>query len=335
MVLLGKNDSLPYLIYQTTSGTWYSRGKLPNPAGVKFRAIATGPGNGGSLQVLLLGATDSLPYLIYQTTSGNWIWAGHLPAFGSTKFTAIAAGRGNSHQLQVIGLGTTDSLAYLIWQDEGGAWHSGGHLSAFRTTKFRTVTSAGDACCDSDNLLQFILLGANDSLAYQIYQESSGFWGSAAGPITAGWQLIKFSAVAALANGPFPSTADVIGLHIGDGAPYVFATEENTVVCWCGPLGGGAHFSAVAAGIGNSEHTQVIGLGATDGLPYLNWSDGFWYPTTPLPTPNSLPFKTLATGNGNGGSLQVILLGRDNGLPYVLYQTTSGNWIWGDLLPDP
>jgi len=343
VVLLGKNDSLPYLLYQTTSGAWYSRGKLPNPAGAKFSAIATGPGNGGSLQVLLLGATDSLPYLIYQTTSGNWIWAGHLPAFGSTKLTAIAAGSGNSDQLQVMGVGASDHLPYLIWQNGGGGWNWAGHLSAFGTTPLlNTVTSAGSGSSDNSNhLLKFYFLKASDNHPYAIVQDGSdGSW-----HLNANLVDFAFRAPLAADTGNLGlGGVMVVGIAGSPGAaPWAYASYD--VCVWACSTGIGkvppdqiAPFSAVAVGDGNDELLQVIGLGLGDGLPYLTWLDNggsTWHWYGALPNPNSVPFKALATGNGNGGSLQVILLGRDDGLPYLIYQTTSGHWIWGGLLPDP
>lgn len=80
VILLGKNDGLPYLIYKVAGGGWHWGGRLPTPAGQQFSAVTTGNGNGGNLQIILLGETDGLPYLLYQVNSGgSWYWRGLLP----------------------------------------------------------------------------------------------------------------------------------------------------------------------------------------------------------------------------------------------------------------
>src|SRR5690242_6562807 len=84
VIALGMNDSLPYIIYQNSDGSWHWGGRLPDPNGVKFSAIATGLGNPHSdfighaytLQVIATGANDSLPYVIYQNLDASWHWGG-------------------------------------------------------------------------------------------------------------------------------------------------------------------------------------------------------------------------------------------------------------------
>jgi hypothetical protein len=338
VVLLGKNDSLPYLIYQTNSGAWYAKGKLPNPAGVKFRAIATGRGNGdNSLQVLLLGANDSLLYLIYQTPSGNWLWAGRPGPFGTMKFTAIAAGVGANKYLQVVGIAASDSLPYLIYQGSSGTWYWGGHLSAFGTTKFRSVVTAGGG--GDLFYLQVLGLALND-LPYQIAWQDLNPGGWHSGGLlnqSNGGAGVGFRSLSPASGDFFPPEAVLVGPQAGDGSLYAFGSSGAVLGGnpWYGHLACCNRFRAVAAGVGNQEQIQVISLGQSNGLPYLTWMENSqdWHYAGELPNAG-IPFSTLATGNGNMGSLQVILLG-ENGLPYLIYQTPGGAWYWGGQLPNP
>ncbi len=345
MIAIGAKDSLPYLIYQTTGGTWYWHGKLPDPNGVQFSALATGPGNGGSLQVVLIGAKDSLPYLIYQTTSGNWIWHGKLPDPNGVQFSAVAAGPGNNGYLQVILIGAKDSLPYLIWQDGGGGWNWAGQRLDPNGVRFSAI-AAGPTLKQAFTYLEVVGIGATDQLANLIWQDRDGKW-TWWGPMCCTNVPLKaiagdsanFSYYAYGCN-EWAVPWILIGLGANDGLPYAYYINNEDYCAgnlYRGQLPDpGVPFSALAMGDGNNQWVQVIGLGASDGLPYLIWADdtGNWYWHGQLPDPG-VPFSAIATGTGNGGSLQVILIGANDGLPYLIYQTTSGTWYWHGKLPDP
>lgn len=338
VIAIGANDSLPYLIYQTTAGNWHWGGALPDPNGVQFSAVTTGSGNGGSLQVIAIGAKDSLPYLIYQTTSGNWHWFGKLVNPNGVQFRGIAAGSGNNGYLQVVGIGAKDGLLYLIWQNGGGGWNWAGHLSAFGTVQFNAITAGrGVFPVSLDPALLFVGIGASDSLPYAIYQNrSNGAWVSGGRMLDPG---VTFSAVAVGFSNTANYYSQVIALGATDGLPYVIRTDGR--LPWSRSLlpDPGIAFSAFVTGSGNNNNgtQQVIGIGASDGLPYNIWNDNTtWWWGGQVPDPNGIQFKNIGMGPGNNGYLQVIVTGVSTGIPFLIWHDNSAaSWFWGGQLPDP
>lgn len=332
VIAIGAQDSLPYLVYQTTSGNWYWAGNLPNPNGIKFGAVATGRGNGGSLQVIGIGA-DGYPYLIYQTTSGNWYWAGRLPS--DVRFRAIATGAGNGGSLQVIGIGRDDLLPYLIYQTTGGSWHWGGRLPSAAGIQFFDVRTGRVRLQGSTELhLGAISLGfgfpstGRPYLIAQDVQSGTWYWKGAID------EAAEFTTVATGPGNGSTLFSQVIGL-LGNGLPLGLGQTGTGDWAVVGLPHHDVPLKAIATGLGNNGYLQLIGVGASDGLPYLMWYDNSaWNWRGLLPNPG-VPFSAIATGKGNGGSLQVIGIGANDGLLYVVYQTTSGNWYWGGKLPSP
>jgi hypothetical protein len=359
VIALGMNDSLPYIIYQNSDGSWHWGGRLPDPNGVKFSAIATGLGNPHSdfighaytLQVIATGANDSLPYVIYQNLDASWHWGGKLPDPG-VRFTAVAAAINRQPYLQVVGIGATDKLPYLIWQDGGGNWTWAGKLLNPNGVQFASVVAGKSWDCSGYCPDLWVMgLGAQDHLPYLVWQDPYGNW--------TWWGLTNnapFSTISGDSsfvpaydcdvNGsgnPYDSpTWQVVGIGATDSLPY-----DNFLENPCNSNffdlhhsllpDPGVKFASTTIGWGNYGQVQVVGIGARDGLPYLIWQEngGTWHWGGALPDPG-VPFKAPATGTGNGGNLQVILLGANDGLPYLIYQVnSSGTWHWAGKLPDP
>ncbi|MEI4878437.1 hypothetical protein, partial [Klebsiella pneumoniae] len=66
-----------------------------NPGGTPYSAVATGLGNGSTLQAVFLGANDKQPHLIWQDPGGTWHHYGALPSPYAAGYVAIATGAGN------------------------------------------------------------------------------------------------------------------------------------------------------------------------------------------------------------------------------------------------
>jgi hypothetical protein len=180
VILIGRDDGQPYLIYQDTGGTWHNYGALPNTGNTAFATVAAGVGNQNQLQVVCIGGADGQPYLIYQDPGGGWHYFGALPNTGNTAFVTVAAGVGNQNQLQVVCIGKADGQPYLIYQDAGGGWHYFGTLpnpsktppgSASPTAFASVATGVGN-----DKQLQVICTGLDDGKPSLIYQDPSGGW---------------------------------------------------------------------------------------------------------------------------------------------------------------
>jgi len=301
------------LLYQVSpTGNWYWRGVLPDPGGVKFRALATGIGNDndldgtvgqGNLQVLGIGSADRLTYLIYQERgSGNWYWRGRLGAWPtgiSHTFTEAA------HGIHEVG--------YHYWE----------------------------------NMSMFLV--GDDGVPYWLYQDYQGNWGGytwlpEAPPV----QLRSLATVDVPGNGFIDPM--VFGLGVDDASPYWMVSAYWCYLgcyqqwAWRGPLPNpqGVRFRSLVADWGNDTHVQVVGLGE-DGFPYLIWKNnpwedpnfGDWYWGGLLPDPG-VSFSAIAIHQGNNGNLQVIGIGANDGFPYLIYQvSSSGNWYWAGALPNP
>jgi len=350
VITLGAQDSLPYLSYQNSDGTWTWYGQLPDPNGIKFSALATAPGNPRCcfssdwfLQVVTLGATDGLPYVIYQDFNGAWHWGGQLPDPG-VRFTAITAATNAQPYVQVTGIGATDQAPYLIWQDAGGTWHWSGKLPDPPEIPFASVASgtaeSSTFLDDPPPYLQVVGLGAQDHLPYLVWQNDNGnwYWGGQVSGVPL-WAIAGDSTEQELLglNDQELSVWTLVGLGESDSLPYaIYITPDGPV----GPRGGsdyppdpGIRLKSIAIGSGNDRQLQVIGIGARDSLPYLLWQErsGTWHWGGELPSSSGGyqdKFKALATGTGDHNNLQVILLGANDGLPYLIFQD-NGTGHWG------
>jgi kumamolisin len=110
ILCIGKNDGLPYLIWQNQQGAWSNFGVLPDPNKTPFYAAATGIGNGGNLQAVCLCKDDPTntqptglpdpsgqPYLIWQSSiTGTWSSFGFLTTASIT--AASAARKAGNHK---------------------------------------------------------------------------------------------------------------------------------------------------------------------------------------------------------------------------------------------
>ncbi|MCG8463821.1 MAG: hypothetical protein MI750_03080 [Xanthomonadales bacterium] len=130
VVLLEKNSGHPYLIWQdNNNGAWASPGMLPNPAGLRFVALAIASGNAGNLQVVLIEKNSGHPYLIWQyNPNGDWSVPIALPNPDGISYRAVTLGNGNANRLQAILTRKDTGKPYLIWQDNAGYWHYHGCL---------------------------------------------------------------------------------------------------------------------------------------------------------------------------------------------------------------
>lgn len=184
VVLLGRDDSQPYLCWQdNATGIWSAPAPLTTSShAAGFSTFALARGNAGNLQLVALGADDGQPYLYWQNnTTGAWsgpqLLVGPTPHPGG--FTALALAPGNSGNLQLIALGAKDRQPYLYWQAAGNGIWSG-------PTPLAPVTHAAGfslvaACPGNSTNLQVILLGADDHQPYLCWQASgNGIWSSLA-----------------------------------------------------------------------------------------------------------------------------------------------------------
>jgi hypothetical protein len=200
VILIGKNDHLPYLIWQDSkNGGWNWYGRLPG--NVPFESVTVARGNNDSLQVIGIGLNDHLPYLIWQDSkNGSWNWYGRLP--GNVPFESVVSARGDNNNLQVVGIGKNDHLPYLIWQASGnGSWNWFGILPG--NVKFESITIARG----NNQNLQVVGIGEQNHFAYLIWQNAA----------TGGWNWY----------GALPSSGPL--------APYLAAAQGNSdnlqVVC--------------------------------------------------------------------------------------------------------
>lgn len=306
----------------------------PPPPPVPYSTVATGFGNGGSLQVILLGEKDSLPYLIYQTTGGTWYSRGRLPDPAGVKFSAIATGRGNGGSLQVLLLGARDSLLYLIYQTTSGTWYWAGHLAAFSSTKF-TGIAAGSG---NQDYLQVIGLGASDHLPYLIWQDGGGGW-NWAGHLSV-FGTTQLSTVTSADRGNLTDLRFYF-LQASNGYPYQI-WQSGADGGWHALHNTFANFSfkaPLAADTGNFPADVVVFGRGQDNLLYAFGDNlcGFYYCENPWygQLPGGVPFSAVAVGDGNDQLLQVIGLGLSDGLPYLTWGDKYGNWFWHGALPDP
>jgi len=284
VILLGKFDGRPYLIWQSNSnGAWHWYGQLPNPNGVGFSTVATDDSN---VTVFGVGASDGLPYRI-DLAGTSWYWFGQLPDPDGVHFSAVATTHCNPitcSLTELIGLGASDGLPYRITQLLNGTWSWSGQLPD-PGIGFRAIATGIGGPNENP---QLIGLRASDGLPYLIYQvNQNGQWywfGQLPDPIGAG-----FSAVATGKGNN--GNLQVILLRNGDGLPYlIYQVNGSGSWYWSGQLPdpSGVGFSAVAAGRGNNGNLQVILLGANDGLAYLIYQvsgSGNWYWGGLLPTP--------------------------------------------------
>ncbi len=348
VVGLGLNDSLPYLLFQQTLGTWTWAGALSSIASngsgvVPLRSLTMANGNSGNLQVIGLGQSDDLPYLIWQNSSGQWIWAGLLPYQDSptpVPFQSLATGLGNAGLLQVIGLGLSNNLPYLAWQDSKGGWHLQGEIGSFAKNGSGICALKSIAIGPGNNKqLQAVCLGAADNLPYLIWQDSSGHWywaGAISSLVSNGNDVVPLSSVVIATGNDVQLQA--IGLGLNDNLPYLIWQDPKGGWHWYGALPNpdSVQFSQVFTG--NNDTLQVIGLGLADNLPYLIWQDsaGTWtwsgaIQCTP-PPPQPLAWSSLETGNGFNAQMDIIGLGAANGLPSLVYQTPDGQFHGGGVM---
>jgi len=287
--------------------------------------------------VTALAASVSVPHLIWQNTAdGAWNWYGALPN-GATPvaFSQVATGGGNGN-LQAIGLGANDALPYLIWQSNAdGAWHWHGTLpnASNPVTFSQFVTGVGNG-----GNLQVVGLGANDGLAYLIWQNNANGTWNWYGSLPNSSEPVAFSQIV---TGAGNENLQVIGLGAAEPfLPYlIWQNTADGAWNWYGVLPNVSNpvgFSQIVTGVGNGN-LQLIGIGAKDGLPYLIWqnnANGAWNWYGALPNASSpVTFSQIATGVGNG-NLQLIGLGSD-GLPYLIWQNNvNGTWNWYGVLPN-
>jgi hypothetical protein len=357
VILLGASDGFPYLIWQSfAEGTWHWYGRLPNPNGIRFRAVATGNGDRGNLQVVLVGESDGLPYLIWQSHSdGTWHWYGKLPNPNAVQLSAVATGvladfyKVDDSHLWMPGLGATDGLPYAFKQYGGGNWAAPAKLPGSVP-----LSSLASIQLPGGDVVPFLFgVGAADKLPYEMEMHSTycgsyndsyrcTFWRwDGPMPNPAGVQLRTLTA--AFGDG---GRAQVIGLGASDSLPYLIWKDHQRTWHWAGKLPNpyAVRFGTATASNGDRGNLQLLLLGS-DKLPYLIWqaeANGTWHWFGKLPNPSGIPFSALAAAPGNAENfpaiwernLQVILLGAADGLPYLIFQSyDGGRWHWYGKLP--
>lgn len=335
----------PYGITQNSSGGWSFTGALPNPNGIGFTAVSTGPANNGNLQVVGFTSTGT-NYLIYRGASdGAWHWVGALPG---TTSPVTMGGRGQ------VGLSLVDGNTSFFfpgmsagsgnvqapWQDENTQWQVpalvGSASTGFATGLDFNIGLPYVIGLDGSGYASAYLEG--HSSACSSGTGNCGVWTNEAGyfepdPPAA---PIPFSMVATGRGNGNNMQAVLLGKN--DGRLYLsYNTNDNRVWHWYGalPMGAGIQFTQVVADTGNNHSLQVIGLDAASKQPMLVYLDtnGHWHWQGYLPDPNHVQCQSLATGAGNGGNLQVLCLGLD-GFPYLIWQSHSdGSWHWYGALP--
>lgn len=287
---IGRNDFLPYLIYQVeSSGNWYWAGQKPSsiPSGVQFSTVANGAKSFieyayGELVMPALRASDGAPFGARQIIEdGSWGSLGELPGGAHLKGLITLQVPGT---LYLFGLGTSDGLPYWLHLDECWPGHACWREGALPDPGVPLSALAAEV--GNGNNRQLVGLGANDGLPYLLYQGSvSGNWtwaGMLPNP-----DSVRFRAVAiGKGNG---GNLQVVLIGANDGLPYlIYQVQSSGSWYWAGPLPdpNGVQFSSVVASVGSAGNLQVILLGAYDGLPYLIYqrsADGSWHWYGPLP----------------------------------------------------
>jgi hypothetical protein len=352
---LATGSGIPYLITQTSNGSWVPLGKAPNPNNIGFSTVSTGPANSGNLEVI--GFTSSgVNYIFWQSNSdGTWHWFGALPGTSSPAVTSAAHGVtgwsvvDNSFPAYFFpGIGSLSSTVSMPWQNAIPQWEAPTPAGGLRVPLTQLVSS-----WDFLKGVPYLVGLGTDNLPYNFTEFPNQTSQTAPGcqslcgawfeypPGAVGWnpdpQSIPFSVVATgRGNG---NNMELVGLGKTDGRLYA-AYESGSPPAWVWygslPVPSGIQFTSVVADTGNGGSFQVIGLDQASKQPMLTYLDGSgnWHWFGYLPDPNHVQFKSFVTGAGNGGNLQVIGLGAADNLPYLIWQSRSdGSWHWYGALP--
>ena len=174
VVLLGKYDGLPYLIWQDNkNGSWSYYGVLPwdQQYNLPNTSIAAGVGGDGNLQVVSLRRGGGLPMLVWQDKNkGSWSWYGILPTdpANSIRYATLSMCLDQYNELLLFSA-AGDGKVYCIWQDPRGNWFTSGQVMFGRNPAPLASDVTCGRCADGGYIV--VLIGLNDGRAY--FEESS------------------------------------------------------------------------------------------------------------------------------------------------------------------